>query len=169
MHIFLTGELQVGKSTALRKFLSMPGITADGFITFFDTPENPERGGSLLLATFDTEYGIRKSRRVAFVSEEKLEIYSEVFDTFGADVLASAGQRSFIVMDELGVFEKNSPLFLAEVMRRIDGSIPVVGVIKMKQTAFLDAVRAHQNVEVLTVTADNRDTIPSMLLDRFGG
>ena len=35
MHVFLTGELQVGKSTAIERALKRSGLRAGGFCTTF--------------------------------------------------------------------------------------------------------------------------------------
>jgi len=39
--------------------------------------------------------------------------------------------------------------------------------VKKRDSPFLDAVRAHPNVEVIEVTVENRDGIPQLLRERF--
>jgi nucleoside-triphosphatase len=160
MHIFLTGEIQIGKSTALRRFLAQSGLAVDGFLTYF---EQIPGGRELFLE----KYGAGERRRAALFSGGEMEVYAEVFDTFGAEVLAGAGRRQLILMDELGAMEERAPRFKAEVFRRLDGEIPVAGVVKLRDSPFLDAVRAHPNVQMVTVTRENRDGIPAALLAAF--
>ena len=164
MHVFLTGEIQVGKSTALRKFLAETKISADGFLTEFDA-----RGEirNLYIKRFDTEDGETGQRVAARVYQNSIEVYSDVFDSFGARCLADAGKRRLIVMDELGKFEESCAHFTQAVFNRLDGDIPVTGVVKMRGSPFLDAVRAHEKVEVITVTIDNRDEIPDLLAKKL--
>ena len=167
MHLFLTGYIQVGKSTALRRFLKDSGISADGFLTEFDSRGAVRR---LYLKRFDTEArrDYNDMRLVAEVGPGGMRPYPEAFDTFGVDCIASAGKRRVILMDELGLIEEDSPLFKEAVLRRLDGGIPVVGVVKMRESPFLDAVRAHPDVEAITVTLENRDGIPALLAERAG-
>ena len=46
----------------------------------------------------------------------------------------------------------------------LDGETPIVGVIQQAESAFLDTVRAHPEVEIVTVTEENRDALPQQLL-----
>ncbi|MDR3209657.1 MAG: nucleoside-triphosphatase [Oscillospiraceae bacterium] len=178
-HVFLSGEIQIGKSTALRRFLAQTGIAADGFLTFFDppfadTPDAPRHlsARALYLTKFDTaltpESRASESRHLlARVSEAEFTVLTETFETRGADILDAAGQRRLLLMDELGAMEEGAPRFKAAVLRRLDADFPIAGVVKLRASPFLDAVRAHPNVELLTVTAENRDAIPAALAARF--
>jgi nucleoside-triphosphatase len=160
MHVFLTGEIQIGKSTALRRFLARTGVAADGFLTVFDSREASRE---LFISPFDAG----EKYRVARINSGGVTVYGEVFDTRGAALLNSAGRRQMIVMDELGSMEENSPVFKAAVLRRLDGDFPVAGVVKLRASPFLDAVRAHPNVKMITVTPENRDAGPAMLTEAF--
>jgi nucleoside-triphosphatase len=165
-HVFLTGEIRVGKSTALRKFLAETGLTADGFASrIVDVPG----GRELYIARFDSVRGETDDRLAARIAFPRIEVFGEVFDAFGADILSEAGRRALVLMDELGVMEENSPRFKAAVFRTLDGAKPVVGVVRRKASPFLDAVRARADVELITVTAKNRDAVPALLAARFAG
>jgi nucleoside-triphosphatase len=167
MHIFLTGEIQAGKSTALRRFLAETKIPADGFMTIFDC-----RGADreLYLTRFDTEISGEAERRLAAsFSGGRPEINSEIFDGFGAACLNRAGRRSLILMDELGVMESGAKYFQAAVFRRLDGIMPVVGVIQRRESPFLDTICARADVRLITVTKDNRDTVPGELARWWDG
>jgi nucleoside-triphosphatase len=157
-HVFLSGEIQIGKSTALRKFLEISGLAADGFLTFFDTRNTDAR--TLFLA----EYGVSENAHViARFAPGSMEIFTDAFDGFGAEVVSRSGSRRLTVMDELGNLEERAEIFKRAVLRRLDGDAPVVGVVKLRDSPFLGAVRAHPNVVVLTVTRENRDDIPREL------
>ena len=160
MHIFLTGERQTGKSTALRRFLAETKISADGFMTFFDV-----RGENrtLYLARFDTEAADIEQRPIARITSGGVIIYGEVFESFGRQCLVEAGKRRVILMDELGSMEEGAPLFKEAVLSRLNGDKTVVGVIKAIKSPFLDAVLKHPKVEVIALTKKNRDNIPALL------
>ena len=163
-HVFLTGEIQIGKSTALRRFLENTGFSADGFMSHI---VNAEVGRELYLARFDSILGESDSRLCARVNFSNTEVLSDVFDTHGAKIVASSGKRTLIVMDELGRMEQNSPRFIAAVMAKLDADTRVVGVVKKADCEFLDAVRARTDIELITVTKENRDTVPPMLTTIF--
>ncbi|MDR0838868.1 MAG: nucleoside-triphosphatase, partial [Oscillospiraceae bacterium] len=153
-HVFLTGEIQVGKSTAIRKFLAATGIAADGFLSHIITAQV---GRELYLARYDTALGESDSRLAARVNYPEVEVFPEIFDLHGAELVRSAGAHALIIMDELGTMEEVAEEFKRAVFERLDGGVPILGVVKKRDSPFLDAVRAHGNVEVITVTEENRD------------
>jgi nucleoside-triphosphatase len=168
-HIFLTGEIQVGKSTIIRKYLANTGETADGFLSHIvDVDKSkPELGRELYLARFDTERGETDSRLAARVNRPNFEVYTDVFDGHGAELVLSAGARDLIIMDELGRFEESAEVFNTAVFARLDGDKPILGVVKKVETPFLDAVRSHTNVTMITVTEQNREDILQQLISEF--
>jgi nucleoside-triphosphatase len=187
-HLLLTGEIQIGKSTALRRFLARTGLAADGFMTYFESAER-ERDSEhdsehdsghdserelkrdserdLFIAMFDSLAPSAERRRAAHIAGTDVTVFGDAFDTYGADCLLRAGQRDIILMDELGRMEEIAPRFKEAVWRRLDGDIPVAGVIKLVKSPFLDAIRARPDVETITVTQENRDSIPELLASHF--
>ena len=167
MHIFLTGNIQVGKTTIIRSFLSQSGLNADGVMTYWE----PDGDGcrSLYLSGYSMDsrpaerYLIARDlgKRVSFA-----ENMVPVFDTQGVKILNESGKRGIIVLDELGFMESKAEAFQIAVMRRISGEIPILGVIKPLQTEFLYKIRAHPNVEVCEVTTENRDAVLTRLLSQ---
>ena len=151
-HILLTGRVQVGKSTALRKFLKNSGIEADGCRTYWrdrDTLliEPFEGGESMVAAVTDGEY--RKAVPEAF--------------EYGADIIEKSGKKDVIVLDELGRLERCSERFMAAVFEKLQGEKRVLGVIKKESNHFLDKIRELPNVVIIEVTEENRDEIPQKI------
>ena len=151
-HILLTGRVQVGKSTALRKFLEKSGLKADGVKTYWrdrDTLliEPFEGGESMVAAEKDGEY--RKAKKEAF--------------DYGAEIIKRSGKRDLIVLDELGRLERCSDKFMDAVFEKLRGDKRVLGVIKKESNHCLDKVRELSNVVILEVTEDNRDKIPQKI------
>lgn len=100
MHIFLTGPLQSGKSTAIAHYLVGRPEAPGGFRTHWDraggrlTLELLETGETLSVATMEP-HGVRADRAA--------------FDAAGERLLsAPAGRRSLLLMDELGFLERCS-------------------------------------------------------------
>ena len=151
-HLFLTGEIQVGKSTLLRRFLTEKKQRIAGFRTVWSDGERRT------LHLLPCDGGVCcEENCVAERLSGKLVPRPEIFDRLGPVLL---GQPcDLLVMDELGFLESTAPAFRSAVLAALDGSIPVVGVIQPRHTEFLDAVRAHEGVHIVTVTVENRDTL----------
>lgn len=163
-HVFLTGEIQIGKSTALQRFLEKNGAKAYGFLTRFSSREEERE---LFIYRFDTERGAYDGKVAVKMNRSGVELFSEVFSQHGAEIIKAAGQGELVIMDELGVFEERAPEFKNAVFETLDGAKRVFGVIKLKASPFLDAIRARDDVELITVTVENRDGIPELLEQRF--
>jgi nucleoside-triphosphatase THEP1 len=161
-HLFLTGAIQTGKTTAVERFLAQSGLAADGVLTRFDS-----RGESRTLFIHRFGGAPDEKQAVARMSPELFEVYPEVFDGFGAELLRGCGRRELIILDELGVMEERAPAFKAEVFRLLGGTVPVLGVLKLADCPFLDAVRGSENVRMITVTLENRDAVPELIAAHF--
>ena len=162
-HIFLTGEKQVGKSTAVQRFLRLWPGRADGFLT---VSELREGGRTLYVSSPD---GRRRSL-AARMSRGGPRVLSrpEAFEELGVSLLEeSGGPETITLMDEIGFLEASLPRFPAAVLARLDRPEPVLGVLRLDDNPLLRAVAEHPSVTVLTVTEENRDGLPELRLDRF--
>jgi len=168
MHIFLTGDIQVGKTTIIRKFLSKSRLPADGFMTYWE-PDN-DGGRSLYISPYSLnsqpveKYLIARDDGNQRLSLENMAV---TFDMRGSGILQDSGKRDIIIMDELGFLESNAEIFKRAVMRHIGGAVPILGVIRSRRTAFLDLIRAHPGVKVCEVTAENREAVLNWLLENI--
>ena len=161
-HILLTGEIQIGKSTAIRRFLADGNVCADGFLTRFDS-RGQER--KLYLCRYDTRLGESDVELAVKMNHPDIELFIDTFNVHGAEIIRASGASGLIIMDELGAFEETAPEFKASVFEKLDGDVPVLGVVKKRESPFLDAVRAHPKVQVIEVKEDNRDTVPQLIAE----
>jgi nucleoside-triphosphatase len=179
MQVFLTGEKQVGKSTAIRRFTETLSFTPGGFRTLFC--ETGASGDShLFLVPFGVAVGapdlqgrerVRgrvvppKAKPVAarYSVPRRLEVDSAAFDAFGGEILSQAAAYPLIIMDELGFMEAAALGFQTAVLDTLAAGSHVLGVIKPERNPFLDAVRGTPGVTILTVTEENREEIPGRL------
>ncbi len=167
-NIFLTGEVGIGKSTVIRKVLSMlPDASCGGFRTVSLAPITE---GSVLdvfieRAWEQTPHDVAHRAGSRF-GHGRFSPYPEVFDTVGTSILSSPPAAAMLIlMDELGMMENDAFLFRRAVLEALDGPLPVLGVIKPRHSDFLDTIRAHDNCTVFEVTKDNRDCLPSSLVE----
>ncbi len=156
-NIFLTGPRNVGKSTIIKAVLALFDGTIGGFVTLPKLLTNERR--VFLMDSFNLEYPKNYIPYICqFGRDGSLEPILRTFDDFGVRILKDALQKEvdLIVMDELGVFESAAKSFQEEVKLCLASSIPVLGVIKAKDTKFLREISDRTDVQVLDITIDNR-------------
>lgn len=164
MHVFLTGEVQCGKSTALSRALEQISRPLFGFKTLFTDRYNDNKALYMLPAGF---VGVPESKHiVAQFVDGKPQPLTQRFNEIGAALLQEAQQHpeGLILMDECSRFERDALDFQREIFKCLDGDIPVLGVVRQNASGWVDAIRSHPNVKLLTVTVDNRDRIPDEIL-----
>jgi nucleoside-triphosphatase len=84
-----------------------------------------------------------------------------------AELNRQPGDVGVFVIDEIGKMECMSPVFVEAVVRILDGPVPVLATIAAKGGGFITQVKARSDVEIVTVTAANRDRLPDELASRF--
>ncbi|EHQ90564.1 nucleoside-triphosphatase [Desulfosporosinus youngiae] len=168
MHIFLTGEIQIGKSTVINKTLDLLKITPQGFRTYF----GPDRANSdrlLYLNSAAQPQTFNEAKAVVrFRAGRPPEVIIERFDRYGAQLIRGARadlDSPLILMDECGSLESRALVFQQEILAALDGAKPILGVIKLASSGWTDQIREHAKVALLTVTRENRDRLPRLLAD----
>lgn len=157
MHIFLTGDVNVGKSSIIELILAqyrnkkiggfrtICGVNSDVFII-------PASASGDYPRTAQNRVGIRSG-------EGRAQSFPEVFNHVGLSFLSGAEKSDIILMDELGIMETEAHLFTAKVLEILDGRVQVLGAVKPKRTPFLNAVCAHPNTRIIEVTPGNREQV----------
>ncbi|HJJ39239.1 MAG TPA: hypothetical protein O0X42_03780 [Methanocorpusculum sp.] len=163
-HIFLTGEVQIGKSTIISKAVDMLGITPAGFRT---KGAHYQPDGSSDVVIYPAEKTPEEGYAAAHRSPTGKTVFTEIFNTFGTIYLKRPAE--LILMDELGYMESSADEFQMAVFETLDGETPVLGVIRNKSTPFLDAVRKRDDIILITVTEQNRDFIPEKIVYFING
>lgn len=158
MHVFLTGDRQIGKSLAVIRAADAMALPCRGFLTRFLTEE---RGGSSLYMVPPWAPDLLdEAHRVAVPENGKMRPLAGRFDILGVQLLREARRHpeALILMDECGHLEKNSFLFQREILECLNGNIPVLGVLR-KDQPWHGFIKDHPRVRVLTVTSENRTGI----------
>lgn len=180
-HVFLTGEIQVGKSTAIGKALALLGNPiVGGFRTVsLPCPEIPRARFAVYVLPGAAPYAdplteealagfpMDRDHLLAIRWGDSLHTpFPDAFISGGLPLLSEdpPGAR-LLLMDEIGVFESRSPEFCAAIARRLEGDLPVLGVVKDKRSPFLEQVRSHPKVRLLRVTRENRDEMPQQIYE----
>lgn len=158
-NIFLTGALQTGKSTVIDHVLDRCPCLIGGFRTWFRDGKNAPSYSLYLGDAF------RRAERQAalFSGGRPVEIFTGCFDEYGALLVSTPAE--LIVMDELGRFEKRARHFQAAVFSVLGSPADVLGVLRHDAGGWLDLIRARPDVQIITVTEENRDYMPDMVLE----
>ena len=164
-HIFLTGEVQSGKSTVVDKVLAALNGSVGGFRSG-SGPRRHDTSRSLYLWDAAQPPVFDREHCVALLSPGGRQSFPQRFDALGCAALQQAKQAgvSLILMDECGFLERDAVQFQAEVLSTLDGGIPVLGVVRLRSDGWTDAIRNHPNVTLITVTEENRDDLPGQIL-----
>jgi nucleoside-triphosphatase len=166
-NLFVTGRPGVGKTTLIEKVLAGLDVEAGGFYT-----SEIRAGGARVgfaITDLQGEEGV-----LAHVSIEsafhvgRYGVNREDLEKIGVRAIERAvGSSALVVMDEIGRMELCSESFQAAVMRALDSPTPVFGTIQDRTNAFLDAVRARSDVDVVRVTEKNRDDMCRVVSEKL--
>ena len=159
-HLFLTGEIQVGKSTIIQRALEETGVIYDGFSTGFGETRNMNNKSLFMKRASLPDSG--KEENVIVQFEDGIpQVRTQVIERLGTEILDRIRvDADCIVMDECGRFEGMAEKFKRRIMEVLDMETPVVGVVRKGfEGTWLDLVKQHKDVELLEVTRENREEI----------
>lgn len=168
MHIFLTGIPGVGKSTIIKKAVKQLNLRHKGFLTvaggikengvsnlYMLPSEYLDCDEDEIIKACDVEYCIANR-----FGENRYQPYNNKFDSIGSKLLKKDSLRDvdILIMDELGFMEREAYQFQEAVVNCVKEIEPsILGVIKPKDTLFLNGIRKNNHVKVIEVTTDNRE------------
>ncbi len=164
MHVFLTGERQAGKSTAISTASALLGRPVYGFRTFFLDRLDAQKALYMLPAA--SQAAPDESHAVTRFIDNVPHPMTERFDAIGCALLQEARRHpeGLILMDECSRFERDALRFQQEILQCLNGSIPVLGVVRLNASGWVEQIRRHPRVKLLTVTEENRQEIPQTIL-----
>lgn len=159
-NIFLTGEIQIGKSTLLRKVLKVldeTNLTIGGFQT--DRNMEDDKTDFVINSIFNNS-----SYRIATInsigSDFKITAYTKSFEDAANTIIRDSIKKcDVIVLDELGFLESKALDFQKSVFEALDSSRIVLGVIKPKPITFLNKIRERNDISIYQVTKNNRNNL----------
>ena len=166
--ILLTGRPGIGKTTVIKKVVSLLGDGADGFFTREMRTGGSRTGFEIITLDGQRAYLASKGPKITFASGVPFGSYwvnLDGIDSVAVPALLQAlDEGKVIVVDEIGPMEIRSRRFCETIMRVLDSNAPVVGTVVKRPNDFADRVKAHRRVTVTSVTLENRDTLPSPIV-----
>lgn len=168
MHIFLTGEIQIGKSTVIKNTLKLLNMSYGGFKTYYCCDRNlPNK--ELYMNSYSEPYVCAEENIVVRFKEGKTPLVDVCkFDLYGSQLIKTAmDSTDLIIMDECGFLERSAKEFQKQVIYALNGLKPVMGVVRLSSTGWTDAIRNHPNVKLIEVSLKNRNYLPEIIADCF--
>lgn len=162
MHIFLTGAVQVGKSTVIDKTLQLWGVTPGGFRTYFGADRSALRHQLYLCAGGEERPCDDAHAIAAFVPGSPPCLDVQRFEELALAALQNE-DAPLLLMDECGRLEQKATRFHKRVYALLEGDTPILGVLRQDADGWLDEIRRHPRVQVITVTEKNRSVLPQQL------
>lgn len=169
-HLFLTGESGCGKSTLINEALGDRLCSAGGFVTRRAEDEDGKLLGFDILPAC-TAGGVQgfEPQRILDYTRRPPKAFTEVFRSYGVQLLDEAQYYPFSVIDEFGGFEIIVPQFRAKLAEFLSCDQPIIGVLKgrgnaqqlrrslglgEKYTGFYDRLRAALEGNSMTMIID---------------
>ena len=168
MNIFLTGKIDCGKSTLINRFIEDFKGSLAGYKTIRAKTDLDDFFGVYLLDINDASTILDKTNKAGDCFEDKsLICYENVFNTRGTKLLGNYHKSDLVIMDEVGVMERNCAAFLDKVIEVLNSDTNVLGVIKQKDLSFLNAIRERRDVRIIEVNGLNNDEVLQELKNLF--
>lgn len=162
-HLMICGEVGVGKSTLINRLLENNNKPVCGYVTKSLRRRDDGYHEIFMYAPGDEEHAVF----LADCNKRDRHVNLEVFETLGLELLSQVRDEGIILMDEIGFMEEKAEGFTSRVLELLDGDVPVIGAVKSSHpdSAYLNAVRNHPNVNLVNITKDNRDELYFSLLE----
>jgi nucleoside-triphosphatase len=164
MNVLLTGYPRVGKTTVIQKVIEKIDKPIAGFFTEEIRDDRKKRVGFLVrgISTKKEEtlahVNLPKTRRVA-----KYGVSVENFEEVALEEMKKE-RKKLIIIDEIGKMELFSKKFKEELLQLLEQG-KVLGTITMRGGGqFVRNIKKRKDVELLTVTKENRNNLPSKIL-----
>ena len=167
-NVLLTGKPGCGKTTLVHRVIERLG---DRHLAGFYTSEIRHRGRRLGFEAFGLGGGSTVLAHVDHDSGKRVGRYG--VDLRGFDPLVRRelgrppGEVDLFVIDEIGRMECSSAVFGQWTRTVLDGAVPVLATIALTGGGFMAEVRSRPDVELLTVTATNRDGLTETVVRRL--
>ena len=167
-NILLTGRPGCGKTTVIRRVIErLYGRRLAGFYT----QEIRQDGRRVGFEVVGLGGGSAPLAHVDFRSNKRVGRYGVELGGFEDLVQKELGKPSqdvyLYVIDEFGKMECFSEVVVAAASTVLDSPVPVLATIAIKGGGFIAQVKARPDVELLTVTMENREGLPEGIAARL--
>jgi nucleoside-triphosphatase len=157
-----------GKTTAFRRLAKLLH-EAGTPVTGFTTEELRERGRRVGFSVESLDGKRETLAHVELPGPPRVARYGVDLEAFERVALPALrpSLRDVVLIDELGKMELASKMFRAAVEDIFDGPAALAATLQVARHPFTDGLRCRPSVEVIRLTAANRDALPAELAERL--
>lgn len=164
-NIFLTGAPSSGKTTVIKKVINLLNYPANGFYTEEERLRGKRTG--FLMRTLDGKSDYLAHQDIK--STYHIRRYGVSIPNIETIAVPSIKplDKNIIVLDEIGKMECFSEVFQKAALNALDSPNIVVGTITFGGDNFILGIKKREDIEIIEVTPDNRDSLPEMIIERI--
>jgi len=164
----LTGEPSAGKTTALKGIVDRVG--RDKFAGFYTEEIRVDGvrwgfrivtlgGESAVIASMDMDSSLRVG---------KYGVDLAAFERIALPIMADVSlTRRFLAIDEIGPMQLHSARYLESLIAILQSETVLLGTIVRRSHPAADQVKLHPNVQLYTITPNNRDSLETEIARSF--
>lgn len=153
-NLLLTGEIQVGKSSLIKKSIANLDIKIGGYYTDRIIIKNEL---IFIFKSYSDENIILPFAKIDHSKKTK-EINYDVFESKLVNILKNDLNHSdLIILDELGFMEEKIISFTNTIDEVLNSNTKVLGVLKKYDSPFLNNIKNREDTIILEVNPNNRD------------
>lgn len=178
-HLFLQGDVDVGKSTIIKNSVLPFLKDIGGYYTvklFVDNKKagfaiRPVKDGAFYNLRLDTQDIYKVPGLFLYKDEDSCNFKTDLFVRKATKYLKNSCNKKLIIMDEIGGLELKSTKFVKTLSKILKGNTPILGVIKANKNLlkvskatksdikncepFLRKFCLSDNIKILTVNSFN--------------
>jgi nucleoside-triphosphatase len=157
-----------GKTTAFRRLAELLRESRQS-VAGFTTEEMRERGRRVGFAVESLDGESDTLAHVKLRGPPRVGRYGVDLEAFERVALPAlrASSGDVVLIDELGKMELASAAFRGAVEELLDQPVAIAATLQVARHPFTDALRARPEVEVIRLTARNRNALPEQLARRL--
>jgi len=164
-NIFLTGAPSAGKTTIIKKVIDGLKRPANGFYTEEEKLDGRRVG--FLMHTLDGQSGYLAHQDIS--SDYHIRRYGISIDNIeqiAVPAIIPVGDQ-MIILDEIGKMECFSESFQQATVNALNASNRMIGTITFGGSDFIRSIKDREDIEILEVTLDNRESLPGLILEEI--
>jgi len=166
--VLLTGRPGVGKTTLIRKWTSAHQGRCGGFYTQ-ELRESGTRVGFEIVSLDGQRALLAHVQRRGAPRVGKYGVYVEQVEAVAVPAIERAiAEADDVIIDEIGKMELLCEAFRVAVQKAVDSPKSVLGTVMQHGDRWVEALKRHPDVTVVTVTMQNREHLFDQLADCRG-
>lgn len=172
-NLFLTGKINIGKSTVLNSIkdkLNISNCKIGGFLTKAFLENGKVKGFYIEPINYYLSKSEFETNIIGYTPDDTKWVgVTNTFENIGVEILnyCLKSPLELIIMDELGFFESKACIFQQKVHEILESKKKVLGVIKPQPTIFMNSIRDREDVIIVEINEENRDYVSTELYNKI--